>query len=120
MNDIKVTKQMKRHAVIVAIKAQHDDTEIARFLKVARSFVAKVRKHLEAADRDPALAAKRKTHAKCPNAIKTHKFVQKVQEKIQENPLQMTLRTPSECTIRRAVHEDIRHKSYVMPSGQFI
>ena len=44
--------------MVVAIKAQHNHTQIARFLKVDRSFVANVRKHLEAADRDPTLAAK--------------------------------------------------------------
>ena len=76
---------MKRYVVIVATKAQHNDTEIARFLEVARSLVAKVRKHLEAADWDPT-AAKRKTHPKGSNTIKIQIFVQKIQEKIQENP----------------------------------
>ena len=87
MNDIKVTKQMKRHAVIVAIKAQHNHTEIARFFKVARSFVAKVRKHLQAVNRHPALAAEPKIHAKGFNAIKTQKFVQKgIKEFVHQSP----------------------------------
>ena len=34
-----LTNEMKRHAVIVALKADHGDLEIARFLKIARSFI---------------------------------------------------------------------------------
>ena len=42
-----LTTEMKRHAVIVALKADYGDLEIARFLRVARSFVYKIRKELE-------------------------------------------------------------------------
>ena len=38
---------MKRLAVIVAFKADHGYLEIAHFLRVARSFVHKIRKELE-------------------------------------------------------------------------
>ena len=38
---------MRRHAVIVSLKADHGDFDIVRFLRVARSFVHKVRKELE-------------------------------------------------------------------------
>lgn len=41
-----ITNEMKRLAVIVSIKAKLSYSEIARFLKVARSFVCKVRKEL--------------------------------------------------------------------------
>jgi hypothetical protein len=44
MTDIQLTQEMKRHAVIVALNAKHSDLEISRFLKVARSFVFKVRR----------------------------------------------------------------------------
>ena len=47
------TQQMKRQAVIVALKEQHSDTEIAHSLKVVLSFVVKVQILLEAADGDP-------------------------------------------------------------------
>ena len=90
---------MKRHAVIAAIKAQHNHTEIARFLKVARFFVAKVKKHLQAAHRDPTLAAKRKTHAKVliPSkprnlCIKYRKNFKKTLQSSQSEPLQRTSR----------------------------
>ena len=39
---------MKRHALIVSIKPEYTNLKIARFLKVARSFVCKVRKELKA------------------------------------------------------------------------
>lgn len=39
MKIMKLTQQMKSHAVIVALLAEHSDLEIARFLKVERSFV---------------------------------------------------------------------------------
>lgn len=40
---------MKKHAVIVALKAESSGLEIVRFLKVAGSFLVKVCKELEAA-----------------------------------------------------------------------
>ena len=50
MEDNKLTQEMKRHAVIVAIHANHSDLEISEFFKFARSFVHKVRRELEASD----------------------------------------------------------------------
>ncbi|KAM3178317.1 hypothetical protein ACTXT7_002816 [Hymenolepis weldensis] len=44
--DTKIINEMKRHAVAVSIKAKHSNSEIARFLKVATSFVRKVRREL--------------------------------------------------------------------------
>ena len=38
MSDIRWTQQMKRHAVIIALKVQHNNTDTAFFLKVAQSF----------------------------------------------------------------------------------
>ena len=38
---------MKSHAVVVELKANHRDLEIARFLRDARSFFHKIRKELE-------------------------------------------------------------------------
>ena len=48
MEDDKLTQEMKRHAVFVAIHAKHSDLEISQFLNVARSFVHKVSRELEA------------------------------------------------------------------------
>lgn len=60
---------------IVDVKANHSDFEVAHFLKVARPFVIKVHKQLEATGGDSTAVVKRKTPAKCPNIIKTTKFV---------------------------------------------
>ncbi|KAM3173227.1 hypothetical protein ACTXT7_012933 [Hymenolepis weldensis] len=46
MPDTTITNEMKRHPVTVSIKAKHSKLEIARSLKVARSFPCKVRKEL--------------------------------------------------------------------------
>ena len=50
MEDNKLTQEMKSHAVIVAIHAKHIDLGISRFFNVARSFIHKVRRGLEASD----------------------------------------------------------------------
>ena len=42
-----LSKEMKRHAVIETLKVYHGDLEIAPFLRVARSFVHRIRKELE-------------------------------------------------------------------------
>lgn len=120
-----LTQEMKRHAVIVAIHAEHSDVEIARFLKVARSFVNKVRKELEASGGDVLSVAKRKKHSQRSDIIRTQQFVQQVQEIIDTNP-EMSIRAIArnlnvcEGVIRTVVHDDIRYKSYVMRRGQFM
>ena len=38
MIDLMLTSEMKRHPVIVALKADYGDLKIARFLRVARLF----------------------------------------------------------------------------------
>ena len=43
---------MKSHAVSVALKTQHKDTEIAHFLKVVWSFIVKMKKELVNRDND--------------------------------------------------------------------
>lgn len=78
---------MKRHAVIVALKAEHHDWEIAHLLKVASSFVVKVCKELEAADVDSTTVDKHKTPGKGPNTTRTSKFIWKVQKIINKNPI---------------------------------
>ena len=42
-----LTNEMKRQVVIVSLKVDHGDLEIARFLRVARSFVYKICKEWE-------------------------------------------------------------------------
>ena len=52
MADNNITDEMKRHVVIVSIKVENSDSKIARFLKVTRSFVCKVRKELKENNED--------------------------------------------------------------------
>lgn len=56
------------------------DTELTLFLKVDRSLPIKVRKEMEAADRDPVDVAKHKMHDKGPNNIRTPNLVRMVQK----------------------------------------
>ena len=55
-----LTNDMKRHAVIVVLNADHGDLEIVRFLRVARSFVHKMHKELEKENGDLMSESKRK------------------------------------------------------------
>ena len=55
-----LTNERKRHAVIVAWKADHGDLEIASFLRVVRSFVHKIRKKLEKENDNVISVSKRK------------------------------------------------------------
>ena len=47
MTDPMLTNEMKRHDMIVTLKADQGNLKIARFNRVARSFVHKIRKELE-------------------------------------------------------------------------
>ena len=124
MEDNKLTNKIKRHA-IVAIHANHSDLEISQFFKIARLFVHKVRRELEASDGNVGNVAKRKKHEARSDRVRTSHFVQQVQGIIHENPsksiraISRDLQV-SECTIHRIVHEDIRYKSYVIRKGQFM
>ena len=69
-----ITNEMKRHAVIVSIKAEHSDLKIPRFLKIARSFVCKVRKELKENNGDELAMSKRKQHCQCSDSLRTLLF----------------------------------------------
>ena len=77
---------MKRHAVIVAIMAEHNGLQIAQFLNVTQSFVFKVHKELDGNDGQIFLVTKCKKHQQRSDSIRTHKFIQQVQNIIDENP----------------------------------
>ncbi|KAM3180634.1 hypothetical protein ACTXT7_015909 [Hymenolepis weldensis] len=64
MPDTSITNEMRRHAVIVSIKAKYRNLEIARFLLIATAFVCEVRKALlNDKNRDElASTGKRKEH----------------------------------------------------------
>ncbi|KAM3175539.1 hypothetical protein ACTXT7_008302 [Hymenolepis weldensis] len=70
---------MKRRAVIVSIKAKHRNLEIVRFLKVAKSFLYKVRKRLNENNGDElATMRRRKQHCRrSADSIRTPEFVRR-------------------------------------------
>eukprot|EP00106_Octopus_bimaculoides_P001075 XP_014768517.1 PREDICTED: uncharacterized protein LOC106867953 [Octopus bimaculoides] len=115
---------MKRHAIIVAIHANHSDLEISNFLILARSFVHKVLLELEACDSNVSPVSKRKKHSQHTDTKRILEFI-RVQNIINEN-LRISMRSiakelrVSEWTIRTVVHHDIRYNSYVMWEGQFV
>lgn len=76
---------MKSHCIFYVSKAEYSDLEIALFQKFARLFLAKVRKELELVEGDSTTEAKRKTHAKYHNTIRTLKFVRKLPKIIDKN-----------------------------------
>lgn len=43
---------MNRNSILIGLNVEHSDLEIARFLKVSRSFIAKFCKEMEITDRD--------------------------------------------------------------------
>ena len=125
MVDNKLTQELKRHAVIVAIHAKHSDLEILQFLNVARSFLHKVRRGLEESDGDVESVGKHRKHKPSADTARTLQFVQQVQDIIDEDhsksirAISRELQV-SECRIRHIINEDVRSKFYVMRRGQFI
>ncbi|VUZ54708.1 unnamed protein product [Hymenolepis diminuta] len=72
---------MKKHALILSIKANQRNLDIARFLKVVRSFVCKVRKELPNENSGDGLAvtSKRKQHCqRSADLFRTPEFVIRV------------------------------------------
>ena len=74
----KLTQEMKRHAVIFAIHVKHKDLEISQFFNVARSFVHRVRRELEASDSNVECIAKGGKHKLRSNTVRTPQFVEQV------------------------------------------
>ena len=85
MTDLMLTNEMKRQAIIVALKANRGDLEIAHFLRVARFFVHEIRKDLEKENDDIMSVSKCKKHSTCSNSMRTSEFIHKVKQKIDEN-----------------------------------
>jgi DDE superfamily endonuclease len=125
MSGSNITQQMKRHAVLVALSANHNDSEIATFLNVSRSFVCKIRNKVIVSDGDVQIVAERKKHSQRFDTIRKDDFVRKVDDIITVNrskSIRAIAReiNVSESTVRRVVHDDIKYKSYVMRRGHFM
>ena len=79
MSDTVLTNKMKRYTVTLKLKADHLDFEIARFLRVARSIVHKIRKEVEnKMDNVMSVSKRKKKHPTCFNSMRTPKFIHKV------------------------------------------
>ncbi|VUZ47479.1 unnamed protein product [Hymenolepis diminuta] len=81
MVDTTITNEMRKEAVIVSIKAKYSNLGIARSVKVATSYVCKVRKELLNENNGDELAAtsKRKQHCqRSADSLTTPEFVRRV------------------------------------------
>ncbi|UYV70563.1 hypothetical protein LAZ67_7003540 [Cordylochernes scorpioides] len=100
-----LTKEMKRHAVIVSLAAGHTDSETVTFLKVAPSFVFIVRRELEAAKGDVVKFSQRKQHCRRSDSIRT--FKSRVQAAIDEDPGKLMRELTREVQVDEATHLSI-------------
>ena len=73
----KLTQEMKKHAVIVAIHAIHSDHEISQFFNVVRSFIHKVRRELEAFDGNVEHFSKRRKRKTLQTQLEHHSLYSK-------------------------------------------
>ena len=80
-----LTKEMKRHAGIVALKADHRDLKTPCFLRVARMFVHNIRKELETENDNVMSVSKRKKHSTHSNSMKTLEYIHTVKQTIDVN-----------------------------------
>lgn len=71
MEAYKLTQEMKRHVVLIALAAHHSDLETATFLVVAKSFVYKVGTQLMCCGSGVVSVVKRKRHCQRSNIIRT-------------------------------------------------
>ena len=79
------SKEMKIHAVIVALHAKHSDSEIANFLNVSRQFVRKVRQELVQTNVDTSVVALRKSHERRSDSLRDDDFIENIQNIIDDN-----------------------------------
>lgn len=69
-----LTNEMKRHAMIVALKAKYGDLKSFRFLKFTIYFVNKIRRELKKEDRSVLSLSKRKNHSKRSDFMRMPEF----------------------------------------------
>ena len=109
MADNKLTQEMKRYAVIVAIMAEHSNLQIVQF---ANRCVLPLLQLFEDNNGQISSVTKRKKHQQCSDSIRTLEFIQQVQNIIEESP-HKSMRSiakdlgVSEAAIQRTVHENL-------------
>ena len=113
----------QRAAVIVALRAGRSPIEIINFFKLPRSTVYRIAQQFE--ESGQSLEPARKPHASRSNMKRDAAFLEQLQVRIDEDPsvsmwkLAQQLNI-SEATIRKAVHEDLRYKSYSLKVHQLL
>ncbi|VUZ39754.1 unnamed protein product [Hymenolepis diminuta] len=88
MPNTTITNEMIRHTVMAPMKAKDSDLEMARFLKVTRFSVCKVRKELpnENSGDELATTQKRKQHYQLSDhSLGTPEFVRRVHGMVDKN-----------------------------------
>ncbi|KAM3171948.1 hypothetical protein ACTXT7_015552 [Hymenolepis weldensis] len=84
-----ITNEMKRHVVIVSIKAKNRNLEIARFLKVSTSYICKVREELDENHEGELAVMRRRKQEHCQRSadlLRTPEFMRRAHVMIDENP----------------------------------
>jgi inhibitor of nuclear factor kappa-B kinase subunit alpha len=126
--DIKSTAEYDRRAAIIeGLRAGRSRQEIIQFFNYPKSTVYDVAKAFNDAEEteDGSGSASRKRHASGAQKLRDSTFLERLQALIDEDP-GCSMRNMadkldvSECTIRRAVKEDLRCKSYVLRVRQML
>ena len=77
-SEFSISQLWKRKSVLVAIHTKHDNSSIAKFLKVDKSWVWRVRKELEESEGDYKAIAERSTYKQWSDCVRTPEFAAKV------------------------------------------
>ena len=112
MTDPMLINEMKRHVVIVALKADHGDLEIACFLRVARSFVHKIHKELGKENENVMSVSKHKKYSTHSDSMRTPEFIHKVKKTIDENQGQSMRSTAKSCMCLKRQSERVFMKRF--------
>ena len=122
---IYLLQEWKRKSVLCAILTEHDNMIIAKFFDLTTMWVWKARNQLEESGGDYKAVAKRSSHQRRFDYLKTSKFIDRIKNAIEKDLGRLLCviakdMKMSEALIRRCVSEDLRYKSYKMRKGQLL
>lgn len=113
----------QRAAVIVALRAGRCPVEIINFLRLPRTTVYRIARRFE--ETGQSLEPARKFHSSRSDTKRDAAFLEHLEARIDEDP-SVSMRklvqelNVSEATTRKAVHEDLRYKSYSLKVHQLL
>ena len=102
---------MKRHAVIGVLKADPGNLDIARFRRVARSFVHKIRKELEK-ENNVMSVWKHKKHSTRSDSMRTSEFIHKVEKKLMKTKVKQWDQLQKSCMCLKRQSEGVFIKTF--------